>query len=634
MILVFPTLQPEELLYSACARYSELFQFPGGRSVAQGLFGTHQATAVLDLPLGIQTFVERLPRQSYTVEDVISRHTTLPYYAHFLSPERLAGITARMREGRRGPVPHTLLGAGRGRVSPPSHLLYCPSCADDDLRSVGEPCWRRVHQLPAVYLCPDHGTPLLRGPVRRKDLVRVFEYHSLRAALVGGPATHEVPAGDPAKLQWLSQSSLRLLQTDARALTPGELRERHRAQLRRFGLLSPRGAVDVPGAERLLIQHWGDSLLKSIGLHPASPERRTSWVGARAGAAPRESAGHPLLHLLLVGAYGISLEEFLDGQEQPQTAEDAVAPSSECANPACPAYLPPERRQAARRAYYRTGGAWTCGKCGACYEEFSAHCGVRFLQTGPLWDAEFRRLVQAGASVRELQTWCGMRYDLMLCHAARLDVWRSQWGERTKFSLADRRVRTIAERDRRRAEYLQARAGAPDVGRNTLRRQLQAVWSWLRANDNAWLLAHTPACAKREAGLVGWVDWLARDRELQPRVDEAIRALREAVPPVRLTTAAIGRKAGVRLLIVRERGRLPLTAAAVRKGRESIPEFTRRRVQWQVAEHIQAGNIPYYSDFVERCGIEWRNRRDYEVDINEGLRQIDASLAPPEPTAI
>jgi hypothetical protein len=627
-MLLFPTLQPEELLYSACARYGELMCYPGSRWVARDLFGTPQATAVLDLPLGLNTLVSRLPRGTYDVEDLVRLHTTLPYYSHFVGPAKLAEITTRMRTGGRGPVPHTLLGVGRGRVSPPLHLLYCASCAREDLETAGEPCWRRAHQLPGVYVCPDHGETLLPGPVRRKDLVRVFDYDSLRATLEWPHRPNPLPDSVPERLNWLADASLRLLQMPPRMLTAEELRGRHRAELRRLGLLSPRGTLRTHEAEQLLVAHWGDSLLASLGLHPASAERRiSSWVRARAGSAPRVSAGHPLQHLLLIGMYGITPEEFLEGNRCTSTVK-AVGLASECANPACPNYLPRIRRSAARRLYHRTGAAWHCRTCGARYEEFSGHCGVRFIETGDLWDAELCRLVELGTSVRELQAWCSMGYELVLCHCARLGVWRDAWGNPDDYRLAVRQALAVTMRDRRREEWLRLRANFPDPGVHALRAQARALWSWLRRNDNAWLLANSPAHAKRPPTLVSWIDWSQRDRELHPRVEDAIEALLEKHPPVRLTVASIGRQAGVRTLVVRERGRLPLTAATVKAAVESVAAFTRRRIKVTAEDHIRAGTIPNYSDFLEGCGIEWKNRAAYEGELQQALQRIDNALAP------
>ncbi|HEX8361394.1 MAG TPA: hypothetical protein VF613_14870, partial [Longimicrobium sp.] len=108
---VFPTLQREELLYSACARFQDLFRYPGGRRVAEALFGSREYTAILDLPTDLDALVGNLPSgHPYTSDQLIQDHSTLPYYAHFIAADRLSRIIDRMRAGGEGARVPTMLG--------------------------------------------------------------------------------------------------------------------------------------------------------------------------------------------------------------------------------------------------------------------------------------------------------------------------------------------------------------------------------------------------------------------------------------------------------------------------------------------------------------------------------------------
>ena len=629
MIRFFPRLEKEELLYSACARWRGLFRYPGDRAVATALFGSKERTAILDLPTGLESLVGNLPRgHGYTVDGLIQDHTTFPYHAHFVGPERVGAILDRMKHGGVGAAVPTMLGAGTGRVPPPNYVLFCSACAQEDVERCGEALWRRVHQLPGVFVCPDHAMPLRRGPVRRKNLVAVFAYHALGEWLDTDAPEEKLPEAPEGRLQWLAEQSLWLLRAAPRRLDPGQLVKRHRARLHEIGMFTAHGRLRAARVTEVLRAYWGSQLLERMELDRSPAPKSLRWVLRQAGDNKRQTAGAPLRHLLLIGLYGITAEQFLDDEPSVLAPVSRDGTARECANPVCPDYLPPGDRHVARRAYLARGVSHHCGACGCEYTECSRAQNVRFIKTGPLWEQALRDAALEGIGPAELGRRLGVSPQRALCHADRLGVWRETWGDRGRASweVHERSARELTER--KRAEWLRVCSECPEANRSELKRCNVALHNWLRSNDNAWLVANRPAVMVRGSEVRTGIDWPRRDRDLKAKTEDALeRLLDPSAPPVRITRASIGRAAGAQVLIMSRDERLPCTNSAVEGAVETVADFVRRRIRWHARECISRRETIVFSDFLERCGIEWRKRHLWQVELDPALESIQEALA-------
>jgi hypothetical protein len=156
MISSFPDLYPDELLYSACARFSALVNYPDKKCVILELFGTSNALAVIDFPAHLDSLVGSLPLgHNYSVDRLIINHTLLPFYSPFHPTERIARLQEDMRENSKVSVP-SRLGMMANSIPTPVWLRFCLLCAEDDERQFGETYWHRIHQVPGVEVCPVH----------------------------------------------------------------------------------------------------------------------------------------------------------------------------------------------------------------------------------------------------------------------------------------------------------------------------------------------------------------------------------------------------------------------------------------------------------------------------------------------
>ena len=98
MICVFPDPYPDELLYSLCARYKDLMQYPNKLTATRDFFGSESISAIVDLPNRIDYLISALPPgHFYTVDEFLDCHTMFPFFAPFLSCERARLVRNDMR---------------------------------------------------------------------------------------------------------------------------------------------------------------------------------------------------------------------------------------------------------------------------------------------------------------------------------------------------------------------------------------------------------------------------------------------------------------------------------------------------------------------------------------------------------
>lgn len=165
--------------------------------------------------------------------------TTLPYWLAFdaasLSKGSLPGTTNTPKlANHRAHENLSLVPVGIGRSAGKSLTIrYCPECLKMDFAKQGEPYWRRTHQLPNVFFCPDHECELQVGCPECKRATVPIAKRLVDLPVLQCPCGHDVrkvthngPVPDVyLKLARLSVQSLNFV-------NPGWDRQQVRAHLR------------------------------------------------------------------------------------------------------------------------------------------------------------------------------------------------------------------------------------------------------------------------------------------------------------------------------------------------------------------------------------------------------------------
>ncbi len=163
MIGFFPTLYPDELLYSLLARYYAYSGYTAYTYAANILIENKSVKPSIEFISKLSPEVIKLLTRQASLAEIVEKHTLLPYYARFYPKQRL--LTAYNGMLAEDKTCHNVVKRTPLKNGSFNYLRFCPLCAEDDLRLFGETYWHRSHQLPLVDVCPLHACRLVDSPV-------------------------------------------------------------------------------------------------------------------------------------------------------------------------------------------------------------------------------------------------------------------------------------------------------------------------------------------------------------------------------------------------------------------------------------------------------------------------------------
>lgn len=327
----FPTLGPDELLYSAIARYAQTDGCASSRVTTRAVLGAANRTVTWDLPIHLEEIGAAIHR---TPVDLVEHHTLWPYYACCLPRSRALALRRAMLDGR---DVHAAIGITASSVAATRRLRYCVACADADQAMWGAMYWHRTHQCPGVACCPIHAQPLVESSVEvaaRSNrhhavaLASVFKRDALSRALVSSRDEMLV-----------AQRTHAMLNGPAPGLT--ERMQAYRDACARAGWMTVAGRVRWRVAIGSLLPCVPIALWTQLGVrvdlaHPSH------WLIALL-RSPRRAA-HPLLHVLA---------ELLLSTAASPTVQSVPSSGSTHSSRVQPAKVPRARRAADRSSWCR-----------------------------------------------------------------------------------------------------------------------------------------------------------------------------------------------------------------------------------------------------------------------------------------
>lgn len=143
------------------ARYARYSRDKPGR-INLDLFGERKARLSHDIPLQIRKLLHNCGDIGLTANQIVERHTLLPYYTALREPAAYDRLRGLMLGGHR--IFREVKGS-QTAVPWPSRLRFCPECDDANLNRFGYPIWQRRHQLVTSLICLEHGKILLDSEV-------------------------------------------------------------------------------------------------------------------------------------------------------------------------------------------------------------------------------------------------------------------------------------------------------------------------------------------------------------------------------------------------------------------------------------------------------------------------------------
>lgn len=297
MIGFFPDPYPDELLYSACARYANRVQYPNKQQVMKDLFGKTGLSAIVDFPTRINFLLSSLKNHNYSADQLINQNTLLPFYEPFISTERAEKIRQEMKSINENRL-RTRLSTNIHQINSPKFLRFCPLCIEDDKNELGETFWHRIHQLPGILVCPEHRCFLQNSSIKWERESSYF-FHTAEDYAKPKPARfiNNERFKDRTFLA-LAEYARWLLTQKNLSLKSGELRKRYHEILLQRGYAYYNGRIQNARLFKAFNEFYPSDILEILGCSMKSSYR--CWLSKILETALAEVLYHPIRHLLLM----------------------------------------------------------------------------------------------------------------------------------------------------------------------------------------------------------------------------------------------------------------------------------------------------------------------------------------------
>lgn len=633
----FTTLHPDELLYSAIARYSERTRYPNALNVLRDVFGNPKAAAIVDLPNRLDRLITEVPSgYIHTSDQLIYERTLFPFYEPFLSPGRAESVRLGMKSDCDNHI-RTMLGITAGRVPLPSHLRYCPVCASEDRKNYRETYWHRAHQITGIEVCPIHSVFLEFSTIPWQE--------SSRSSSRFFPAEQNVRTVTPRSIDLTNKQNVLLLHLaregtwllSQRGLTldSGLLRNRYYNVLLEQGYAYYNGRIRTTELLNAFIQFYSTNFLNALYCPINSTGH--NWVTRLLLKDKVDVVQPPLRHLLLLIFLGQTAEKIFTSYSEYKPFGDGPWP---CLNHASHHFKQPTITQCQitdcliKKRRGKPMGTFSC-KCGFVYHRIGPDNSTedRFRSSsvqsyGPVWEKSLHKLWgDIRLPLREVGQRLGVSELTGIRHAIRLGLPMNAPGARQVNGYERYRSyrKTMQEAlSHYRIEWLAIRKAYPKASRKQLITIASFLYLWLKKNDSEWIEKHLPHVIKPNRRIKR-IDWKNEDRKLAAALKITAQKIK-SLPgcPVRASITAIVRETGHRAWIERRLADLPLTAKMIRLHAESLEDYLIRKVIWAEQNFHREGLSPTWFQFITRAVIRNKTGKTPAVQsaINASLERL------------
>lgn len=635
MIGFFPDPYPDELLYSACARYAGRVKYRNKQSHISELLGNRGLSAVVDFPSRLDYFVSILPAGNlYSVEKIINKNTLLPFYEPFLPSDRTKLIRQEMKDDSKDNHLRSRAAKTVKQVRMPEYLRFCPLCVEDDKSEYGETYWHRLHQLPGVMVCPEHFCFLENSSLEWKRSIGGHFYlaedyiHRKKAKLLKqSDATHQVLSKLTENAGWLLSQSHISIGNDL-------IRERYYNRLLKKELAYYNGRIKNNKLFKAFQNFYSPVLLETLGCRVESTHR--SWIFRILEKSKTDILHHPIRHLLLMNFLGLTAKEFFKAFVEFKPFVEGPFP---CLSRASGHYGELRIQQCEIFDNLTKGkrrgkpiAVFTCD-CGFIYQRVgpdeskddrSRYDSIR--EYGTVWEDKLREMwSDLSLSQEEIARRLRVSSLSVTNIARRLNLPMNKPGARISSNNSYRKTprRTLSEaRKLYRENWLKTLKNYPEANRNELIKFANFEYLWLMRNDAEWMEKHLPEVLKvpRKKELL---DWQKIDDELSTKIELACVEIITFSPPKRVCITEIIRKVGSKKWIEKRELKLPKTTQTINERLESLEDYMIRKLKFAERIFIKKRKIPKYYQLVRRAVIN-----NHTTENSEKIqREIATSLA-------
>ncbi|WP_223292437.1 TnsD family transposase [Salipaludibacillus neizhouensis] len=581
---MFPQPYEDEMLYSTMARYHIKSGNNSYKRTLIDLLGSNSKVATPDLPSNLNSINEHTI-SNLNPDYLITNHTLYPYYNPFIASASGEKVREYM-SGNENHNVHMLSGITASGVKNTQFFRFCIKCYENDCHKFGEPYWRRVHQLPHVFICPIHSEPLKQSNVPFTHQPKKQKYYALSEINIGYAKDINISPNHWHYYDFLSRQSARLLwnESDIPTLGLARLRSFYQNRLNEKGFITLFSTIRFNKLLPNFISIFEENFLRNINCLIFKNSEDT-WLH-KILRKPRGSS-HPLRHLLLLYFLGENVDAY--GQMNTKNLKNEPFGSSPfpCLNQAAEHYHEDVVDDYNVTKCYETGkpvGTFTCS-CGFVYsrrgpdKDYQDRFRIgRIKSFGDVWNKKLSHLHQQNLTITQIAKELGVDRGTIKKYLLKLE------------DACQQNQENLMEPSMDSEEYYKKRwmdhlATNSKLSRTELRKQLPSVYTWLYRHDKQWLFNNLPPKMKRGSNNQKRVDWTRRDEELSVLIDKEAELIKTKEGKLqRVTISRIGKQLGASSLLEKNLNHLPLCRDKLQNITESIEEFQMRRLKTNALE--------------------------------------------------
>lgn len=555
MLPFFTNPYPDELLYSAIARYHFYSGNLDCKDTLEELFGSRSVVPSVEIGSHFSVLAEKLGSH-YSVETLVAKHTIYPYYAPFLSKKRQQEILSDVKGN--GQALYTRLGLVAGSICRKEGFYYCAACAIADAECHGDPYIHREHQLQGIDYCPRHELPLRKYPIKSNSRIEYIRFELKYMDL--SPLYKTDPQKEFAI--HLAKQAYMILNLPLHTLSREQINSKYRALLREQNFITASNRVrqqDIYEAFKHKItistlKHY-ESTLNSMDEY--------NWLKVLTRNSKRHV--HPLRHLLFLYFLQQDIDLLLETSEDEGAFGKGPFP---CLNKAASHYKMFVIKDVAVTRDYKSKnfiGTFECS-CGFVYAKKHSTDPFeigRVKVFGDVWMEKLKSLAQQNLSIRAL--------------ARELEV-DSKTVKR--YLLRNVELKEVEsnhdELETYKQELLNGIEKHQHLSRTALRKIYPKQYMYLYRRDKEWLNTVLPQ-RKQKQSITKKVDWGKRDQQHLQEIKKIHQQLLQSEKPVRITVSRIGKQLGALAILERHLDKMPETNQLLNQITESVQDFQLRR---------------------------------------------------------
>ena len=561
MLPFFTNPYPDELLYSAIARYHFYSGNLDCKDTLEELFGSRSVIPSVEIGSYFSILAEKLG-SLYTIESLLAKQTIYPYYAMFLSKERQQEILLDVAKFGQGL--YTRLGMVAGSICRKDGLYYCAECAKQDNEKYGEPYMHREHQLQGINYCLHHELPLRKYPVTPNSRIEYVRFELKQMNL------SNIYEADPYKeiaIQ-LSKQAYKLLKVPLHQISRKEVALKYRKLLREKLIVTASNQIRQKELYKMFQSSFPKGFLERYE-SVLDITNEYNWLKVITRNTKRHV--HPFRHLLLLYFLELDVDDFIKMNVDEGPFGSGPYP---CLNKAASHYQKPVIPTVEVTRDFKTKapiGTFKC-TCGFIYasrgpDTSSEDCFRigRVKQFGHVWQGRLKQLAKGDLSIRAIARKLAVDSKTVKRYLQNSVEISKEVSEPSQELMAKYKQDIV--------EIIQE---FPQLSRTTLRAKCKKQYIFLYRHDKEWLMDVLPSNQKKLQPTIT-VDWSKRDQEYVVKIKRIYKDLLELEKPVRITLSLIGRRLGILANLERYLDKLPKTERLLSEITESVQQFQIRR---------------------------------------------------------